>query len=535
MKKIISTVLCISIVFSLFTFLPTAVSAETVSGTCGDGLTWELNTTTGAFTISGTGDMFDYSSLHNGGPSITAAPWNSYVSTVTTVEINIGVTSIGDRAFLGCASIVSVTIPDSVTSIGEWAFCDCASLENVTIPDSVTSIGNSAFSRCTSITSVNIPDSVKSIGYGAFDDCTSLENVNIPDSVTSMGSAFARCSSLQYNTYDNAQYLGNASNPYIVLIKASNKDIESCVINDNTKFIHTSAFYGCTSIADIIIPDSVISIGAAFGSCSSLKSITIPDSVTSIAEGTFNFCTSLESVTIPDSVTSIGSEAFYRCSSLESVTIPNNVTSIEVGTFLDCTSLKSVTIPSSVTSIQHFAFYGCTSLTDTYYYGTQEQWNAITIESYNNPLYKNIHFNYGGTVNDHDYTTVTVPATCTVNGYTTYTCTKCGDTFSITIPALGHSFETNYTFDIQPDEYTVGLKSKHCIRCDATIHAVEVEYLPGDADCDGVVTAKDIREIKYALVGLNEDDHYAVNNADFDDDGIVTSNDIRLLKRMLVS
>ena len=125
-----------------------------------------------------------------------------------------------------------------------------------------------------------------------------------------------------------------------------------------------NTFYGCTSLTNIIIPDSVTEIGVqAFWGCTSLTSVTIPDSVTSIGSYAFTNCTSLTSVTIPNSVTSIGDYAFYYCSSLTSVTIPDSVTSIGYSEFYGCTSLTSVTIGNSVTKIEFDAFYGCTSLT----------------------------------------------------------------------------------------------------------------------------------------------------------------------------
>ena len=124
------------------------------------------------------------------------------------------------------------------------------------------------------------------------------------------------------------------------------------------------AFYKCTSLTSITIPNSVTSIGSeAFYNCTSLTSVTIGNSVTSIGWGAFYRCTSLTSVTIPNSVTSIGDFAFYGCTSLTSVTIPNSVTRIGDFAFYGCTSLTSVTIPNSVTRIGDYAFYGCTSLT----------------------------------------------------------------------------------------------------------------------------------------------------------------------------
>ena len=124
------------------------------------------------------------------------------------------------------------------------------------------------------------------------------------------------------------------------------------------------AFWGCTGLTSIIIPDSVTSIGGkAFCVCSGLTSITIPDSVTSIGYGAFDGCSGLTSITIPNSVTSIGRETFQDCSGLTSITIPNSVTSIGDRAFCGCSGLTSITIPNSVTSIGYLAFGGCHSLT----------------------------------------------------------------------------------------------------------------------------------------------------------------------------
>ena len=104
-----------------------------------------------------------------------------------------------------------------------------------------------------------------------------------------------------------------------------------------TRIICDNAFTWCRSLSDIVIPDSVTSIGiGAFFNCSSLSNIVIPDSVTSIGGAAFLTCRSLSSIVIPDSVTSIGDSVFRGCSSLSEIVIPSSVTSIGDWTFNGC-------------------------------------------------------------------------------------------------------------------------------------------------------------------------------------------------------
>ena len=142
--------------------------------------------------------------------------------------------------------------------------------------------------------------------------------------------------------------------------------------------IENEAFWECSSLTSVTIPNSVTSIGwNAFIFCSSLTSVTIPNSVTSIGESAFCGCSSLTSIEIPNSVTSIEDQVFDGCSSLTSVTIPNSVTRIGWSAFSGCSGLTSVTIPNSVTSIGDNAFFGCCSLT------------SINVAN-NNPIYSSI-------------------------------------------------------------------------------------------------------------------------------------------------
>ena len=124
-------------------------------------------------------------------------------------------------------------------------------------------------------------------------------------------------------------------------------------------------FYNLTTLVEVKIPQTVISIGScAFHNCTALTEVTIPNSVTAILNSAFGNCTGLTEVTIPESVTSIGGSAFNGCSGLTNVTIPGSVTSIGMYAFQNCTGLKEVDIKEGVQTIELYMFYGCTGLTE---------------------------------------------------------------------------------------------------------------------------------------------------------------------------
>jgi poly(3-hydroxybutyrate) depolymerase len=128
--------------------------------------------------------------------------------------------------------------------------------------------------------------------------------------------------------------------------------------------IGDGAFFGCSRLIIITIPNSVTSVGDnAFVGCSRITSVTIPDSLTTTGYGMFRFCTSLTSITIPDSLTSIADRTFDGCTALTNITIPNSVTSIGQYAFQSCSSLNNIIIPDSVITIGASAFHDCSGLT----------------------------------------------------------------------------------------------------------------------------------------------------------------------------
>ena len=413
--------------------------------------------------------------IPNSVTSIGGAAFNG-CSSLTSVTIPNSVTSIGGCAFMDCSSLTSVTIPNSVTSIGEYAFYNCSSLTSVTIPNSVTSIGEYAFYNCTSLTSVAIPDSVTSIGEYAFYNCRSLTSVTIPDSVTSIGEyAFYNCRSLTSVTIpDSVTSIGDDA-------FSNCKSLTSVTIPDSVTSIGKWAFSECKSLTSVTIPDSVTSIGdAAFASCTSLTGIWVAEGNSHYANDASGVLFNKDKTTlvqcpgafsgsyaIPNSVTSIVGYAFDGCASLTSVTIPDGVTSIGRYAFHDCRSLTSVTIPDSVTSIGVWAFCDCTSLTDVYYAGSEAQWKAIGIDLYGNDdlLTANIHYNYVS--HTHSYKDVVTAPTCTEKGYTTHTC-ACGDSYVDTyVDALGHAWDDGVVTKPATETET-GVKTFTCTRCGET-------------------------------------------------------------------
>ncbi|MBO7496543.1 MAG: leucine-rich repeat domain-containing protein [Salinivirgaceae bacterium] len=141
-------------------------------------------------------------------------------------------------------------------------------------------------------------------------------------------------------------------------------EITSITIGNDVTNIGNNAFQICNKLTSVNIPDNVTSIGQyAFYSCSNLVSVAIGNGVTNIGEWAFGECNKLKSIDLSENLTSISNSLFYGCRGLTSITIPDGVTSIGCNAFDGCTGLTSITIPNSVTSIGSWVFHGCTGLT----------------------------------------------------------------------------------------------------------------------------------------------------------------------------
>lgn len=406
---------------------PVAIKAEAASysGTCGENVRWLLNTDSGILSITGTGNMDDWSFL-------SPPPWASYRLSIKSVTIEQGVISIGkcafrdaielteitlpvglkkinDYAFAGCKLLTDIAIPSGVTTIGNWAFDGCSVLKNVTIPTSVTTMQMGVFENCVALESVVIPNRVKSVSGMMFSGCTALKSVVLPSGVTGIwDDVFSGCSSLvdiaipstvthmSKSAFEGTGYYNDDSNwingvLYIgnYLIAAKTSVSGTYTAKSGTITIASSAFEDCSSLTGISLPATVKNIGSnAFkGTGYYNKGANWNEGVLYIGKYLIEANNSVPNVySVNDGTLVIADCAFQNCTSLKSIENTEDVTRIGSKAFYGCGFLRRVELPLSITWVGEEAFSACDMLENVYYVGTQVQRDAIRIESGNECL-----------------------------------------------------------------------------------------------------------------------------------------------------
>lgn len=536
-----------------------------ITGSCGSGVYWSLNTDTGILSIYGKGTMSNYS---------RTPPWNSYKDSIRHVVIDEGVTSIGSYAFYEHAAIETVEIPSTVRSLGLGSFCWCENLQAVHIPEGVTSIPEDCFWACLSMTELTLPSTLRSIGQGAFYSNEKLTTLDLPAGLTSLGE---------------------------------------------------DAFWDCESITSVVIPQGVTVIPeVCFAGCTALHSVTLHDNITEIQRDAFNDCVNLRSLTLPKKLRTIGVNALADIGT-SSLTIPANVTFIDSGAFYgaDLTSLHfkgdapgfdakafsgisivayyprgnatwtddvrqqyggSVTwiaeapclhsydavVTEPTCSAQGYTVYTCSAcgysyredgapatgehaMTDwyvewdptCYYEGCEARYCMVC------GLYESVTI----PMTEHDYYEYTYPPSCSWGGYTEYWCNLCGDYYmgDYTDPTDDHDYSDWQTV-VTPTCTDEGQQDRYCYMCGyedrqaipATGHVYDddrdadcnvcgtVRDLPallGDANGDGKVNNRDLGLLQQYLADMDVEVVLAV--CDVTADGRVNNRDLGLLQQYL--
>ncbi len=377
---------------------------------CGENLTWSLDIETGVLTVSGTGDMYNYSSSE-------AAPWYSHQPYIKSVVIKDGATSIGDYAFTDLPNLTKVSMADTVLTIGHYAFEDCIGLKDAEISKNAVSIGADAFDNCQSLTSVIIPDSVTKVSIYAFSSCDALESVVIGDGLEEISShCFYNCGKLKYIEI-GSNVTKICSNAFTLC-----SDLKTVVLPKTLESIAAYAFDYCNKLSSVYyegtweewceitfgyynsdllnasiycnasaedVPDDGTNPDSPennfewnlnkstgilyiygkgpmknyYGTVapwyiyqSQIKEVIIEEGITTIGDYAFNDFPGIVSVSLPQSLVSIGDYSFEDCKNLEYINIGNKVKSIGDFAFSNCDRLTNLTIPGSVTDFGAYAF-----------------------------------------------------------------------------------------------------------------------------------------------------------------------------------
>lgn len=364
------------------TLLPLGALAEG-DNKCGESLTWNLDEI-GILTISGTGDMYNYSE--------EPAPWSEYSDIITSITIDYGVTSIGTSAFTGCSNVQQINIPDSVEHIDPYAFSFCKGLHTVKLPASLTLISEDLFAECANLKNIDIPGTVTEIGANAFSKCTAFSLTGLPDGIKSIGAAaFENCGRIEELVLpETLEHIGEAAFTGTVIDKASFDGTperwttiggDGCgIAQDKIDFLgHICDFSGweydtqkhwqqCTCgktqnegehTGDgdtCTVCDAALSEALGSGSIDGGLSWSLSRSGALTISG---------SGKMPD-FSSVANAAPWdkQKDKIQSAVIESGVQNISGGAFSGCTALEKVSVSDTVAQIDLNAFDGCTALAE---------------------------------------------------------------------------------------------------------------------------------------------------------------------------
>ena len=292
---------------------------------------------------------------------------SSYITEIFAFDA-VSLKNIGNYAFSGLTYLTNITLPNSIESIGDYAFSNCKSMElDMSVLTNLKTIGEHAFSQCKTLDNITIGENMTSLGKSAFYSCYNVKTINylainlVNSSKIIVGDSSLGLKLVIGEKVENIpSYMfsdGNTSCSYITEIDASNAK--------NLKTIGENAFYNITT----------------------LKSVSLSESLEEIGDYAFGNCKSMElDMSVLTNLKTIGSHAFYQCKGLVNITFGEKLTTIGAYAFYNCSNITSITLHNSIQTIEAYAFYNCSNLIYVYFYGTQEDWNSISIGNHNSCL-----------------------------------------------------------------------------------------------------------------------------------------------------
>ena len=365
------------------------------SGTCGNNLTWTLDNS-GTLTISGTGDMYDFTYDETGS---CTSPWVDYRSMIRSIAIGSGVTYIGAWAFED-TNITSLTIPGSVKTIGEGGVSGNRYLTELTLQPGLKSIGKEAFSWSKRLTTVTIPDGVTTIGEEAFAHCwrqlTGLTTVTIPGSVTSIGkNAFTNNQQLATVNFDGTQEQWNAIGGkdsgmpdtatinYVTVVGSGSCGAgvtwsltSTGVLTIGGSGAVTQIPWQKETVTEVVVFEGVTSLCNHAFTRQPITRVTLPDSLTAIGTMAFAGC-QMEELCLPRNLKTVGVEAFTGCAELKYLDMDKNC-AVTLGdmSFKLCTALEAVHLSANI-KLGEGVFVGCSNLEEVLFEGSGKQWLSL--------------------------------------------------------------------------------------------------------------------------------------------------------------
>ncbi len=342
-------------VFMLFQFVvPSVFAAEITEGVFGkeNSLKWSYNTLSGALTIQPTDK--DVSGVMEDFPEAKQSPWEHVRHKISTIDIEEGVTNIGNWAFGYHTRMYAVNLPESLKKIGTSAFYYCQMLEEVLIPETVTTLKGGIFSYCTALESVSIPQNIKLINSWTFHGCTSLKNV---------------------------YYNGTESDWNNVIINKGNVPLENIAPMYETKAGIDWNFdkeTGKLTISGYGRTKNYTAHTTPWTEYENeITSVVVEEGVTGLGIYSLGYFKNATSISLPSTLVHIGANTFYKWQTVTEIDIPETVRRLDNAAFAYCYNLKSVVIPNKVSRIDNNTFLKCNALESVSYDGTKVQWSKI--------------------------------------------------------------------------------------------------------------------------------------------------------------